>query len=365
MTRTLIILIGTFLLHSCRPPAQHSSDSQQLFEWDLEAENHTGMSRDAYSKDGKHRGMTAFNWQNERQESINQLVKDNIEWIALVPFLFQENARTKQVRPRERIGAWTRRDSVYMQIAADFHSRDVHIMLKPHIWMHEGWRAEIQLDNDAEWDTWFDAYSRHMIHYALLAERAGVELYCIGTELRSSINQQPARWDSLIADIKEVYTGKLTYAANWDGEYDEVQFWDEMDYIGLQAYFPLTSNIRPSLQEIEKGWIPHRAMLEQLSERHQRPILFTETGYRSDESATVRPWEWGIYQDTTGLIVCNETQLYAYEALFRQLWHEEWFAGVYFWQWHNRHDSAYTVNNVDFTPRYKPAENALARWYGK
>jgi hypothetical protein len=47
--------------------------------------------------------------------------------------------------------------------------------------------------------------------------------------------------------------GKLTYAANWD-KYDQVSFWDELDFIEIQAYFPLTAQTSPTAEEIKKGW---------------------------------------------------------------------------------------------------------------
>jgi hypothetical protein len=40
-------------------------------------------------------------------------------------------------------------------------------------------------------------------------------------------------------EIRKIYTGKLTYAANWD-DFDKVPFWKELDYIGIDAYFPLS-----------------------------------------------------------------------------------------------------------------------------
>jgi len=138
-----------------------------------------------------------------------------------------------------------------------------------------------------------------------------------------------------------------------------------MDYLGIQAYFPLTSNKRPSFEEIDYGWQRHIKMLSSISKTHNKKILFTETGYRSDESATIKPWEWGTAQDTTLFTPSNQTQRFAYQALFKNLWTKEWFAGTSFWQWHNVHSDRYKKNNMDFTPRYKPAENVMARWYGK
>ena len=56
---------------------------------------------------------------------------------------------------------------------------------------------------------------------------------------------------------RAVYKGKLTYAANWDGEFEEVAFWDALDVIGVQAYFPLTEERVPSVTKLTQAWAPY------------------------------------------------------------------------------------------------------------
>ena len=335
------------------------------FAWDMSVENRTGKSNDHYINDGKHRGMSVFRWRNDMYESLNQLVKNNIEWVAIVPFMYQRTDTTKVMRPRKNIGLWTERDSSYINAVNEIHQRNMHIMFKPHLWMETGWRSNIKMDSHQEWDTWFDSYERHMLHYATLAEHLNIELLCIGTEFRSSIKAQPHRWDKLITNIKSIYHGKLTYAANWDGEFDDVKFWSQLDYIGVQAYFPLTNKNNPRLSDIKEGWNKHVKMLEKLSKKHNKPILFSEIGYRSDASATIEPWVWGSQLNTTTNTKSFSTQNLAYEALFQKLWDKDWFAGMYFWQWHTTSVEHDEHENMEFTPRYKPAENTMAKWYSK
>lgn len=344
------------------------NDSQEegdQFTWDMSVENHTGESNELYLSDGKHRGMSVFHWRDNIDQGINQLIKNNIEWVAIVPFMYQPSDTTKLIHPREQIGVWTSRDSAYLKVVQELHKRNLNVMLKPHLWMDKGWRSNIKLDSSEEWNAWFDSYEKHMLHYATLAEYLNIELLCIGTEFRSSLKAQPERWNSLVENIKIIYNGKLTYAANWDGEFNNVKFWNSMDYIGIQAYFPLTSKNNPNLEEIKNGWNKHIKTLEKLSKAHNKQILFTEIGYRSDISATVEPWLWWEALDKSKNLSSNETQNLAYEALFQKLWKHNWFAGMYFWQWHNSSEEGDVHESVDFTPRYKPAENTLAKWYSK
>ena len=51
--------------------------------------------------------------------------------------------------------------------------------------------------------------------------------------------------------------------------------------------------------------------------------------------------------------------------MFQKLWNEPWFAGCYIWQWHTGSKPENAKNNVNFTPRFKPAENTITKWYGQ
>ena len=355
----LIYSIFTLLIISS---SCHRTEPYQ-FVWDDSVENHTGASKDLYRSDGKHRGMTAFRWREDIDSSINNLLENNVEWLSMVPYMYQETERTKQVRGRDEIGIWTHWDSLYFQVIDKAHQKGLHVMLKPHLWMREGWRSNITMDTEQEWDQWFDSYRRHAIHFAKMAQQAEVELFCIGTEFNSSILKQPIKWDELIDDIRGVYDGQLTFAANWDGEHKNVKFWDKLDYIGIQAYFPLSNQLSPSLLEIKQGWKKHKRMLKSLAREYDKPILFTEIGYRSDASAAIEPWVWGEALDSLA-VYSQETQNLAYEAIFQTIWEEDWFAGMYIWQWRNQ--ARENISKAkDFTPQFKQAQNTMAKWYGK
>jgi len=333
------------------------------YTWDYAIENTSGISKDLYAHDGKHRGMSVFSRRGDYASAVDVLVKDNIEWVAVIPFMYQETERTKALNVPEVQGQFSRRDSSFIRKIKILHDKGVHVQLKPHVWMSEGWRSNITL-SEGDWDIWFASYRTNMLRYARMAQELQVQLFCVGTELRTAIKERPELWKTLIQEIKAVYTGKLTYAANWDDPIETVPFWDQMDYIGIQAYFPLTENKNPSLEQIKVGWEQHLPQLEQAAKRYKKPILFTEVGYRSDHSATVKPWEWGSYLGVLSEKKSDETQQLAYEALFQQLWDKPWFAGCYIWQWHTNTTAEAMKKNVDFTPRFKPAENTIAKWYG-
>lgn len=117
-----------------------------------------------------------------------------------------------------------------------------------------------------------------------------------------AINRHRARletgWRRLIARVREIFPGRLTYAANFD-QYPMVGFWDALDLIGLNAYFPLrdggeeadrTADLLPIF---ESSW--SEVLHELLDFRRRRgldrtPVLFTELGYTYRAGSTIHPW---------------------------------------------------------------------------
>ena len=132
--------------------------------------------------------------------------------------------------------------------------------------------------------------------------------------------------------IRNQYDGTLTYAANWYQEVDDVTFWDQLDYIGIQAYYPLVQEERPEVDRITKGWSAHLKGIQQLSKKYKKPILFTEIGYKSTPDAAIEPWIWPDHFEKE-IEPCHDTQANCYEAFFDTFWDKDWFAGVHFWEY--------------------------------
>ncbi len=354
---TLLIIGFKTLIHLNTSEVIH-------FTWDQQMMNLSGEVGNFFERDGLHRGMSVFGWKENNSKEIEALVKANVEWVAVVPFIWQENEKSHEIASKREDGVFTKRDSLFIKVIHELHAKGIHVHLKPHIWLGEGWRSNLKYPSKTKWDVWFNSYRSRMLHYAKMAHLTKVELFCIGTELRTSIKAQPEAWKQLINDIREVYDGPLTYAANWHDEYEHITFWDELDYIGIQAYFPLTKIKNPDIEHIKTGWQPHLKNLASLSKKEGKPILFTEVGYKSEASATIKPWEW---EDTFGVLYkkkSDQTQQLAFEALFQELWDKDWFAGVYVWRWNTQSRESNASTNLDFSPRFKPAENVIAKWFG-
>src|SRR5207253_649355 len=70
----------------------------------------------------------------------------------------------------------------------------------------------------------FSSYTRALVRLARLAERRGVELLSVGSEL-STLDGDRAPWVPLVAAVRAVYRGALTYSGNWD-HFQKVALYD-------------------------------------------------------------------------------------------------------------------------------------------
>ncbi|MEM1002244.1 MAG: glycoside hydrolase [Bacteroidota bacterium] len=292
-------------------------------------------------------------------EHINPILRINANAAAVMPFGFIRNLNHPEIiynTDRQWFGETKEGARQYI---SELYKAGISVMLKPQIWI---WRGEFTgaliMTNEEDWKTLENSYSKFILEYAALAEEMQVEVFCIGTELEQFINNRPEYWSNLIGEIKSVYKGQLTYAANWD-EYRRTPFWGQLDYIGIDAYFPISEEQTPSVANCLKGWEIQKVELEDFLMKFDRPILFTEYGYRSVDYTAKEPWRYDRSMSSINL----EAQCNATEALFQSVWAEPWFAGGYIWKWFVKHDEVGGPENNQFTPQNKPVEKIIADYY--
>ncbi len=238
--------------------------------------------------------------------------------------------------------------------------QNLQSMIKPQVWIgHGSFTGDFELHTEEEWLSFENDYRGYIMSFAHLAEEEQVAIFCVGTELCSFVNHRPAFWRDLISEIRTVYHGKLTYASNWDS-FQRFPHWELLDFIGIDAYFPICDQSTPKLKTLLIGWQAHYEEMKTLSEAKSKPILFTEYGYRSVDHCAREPW----ISDRGGN-VNTIAQYNAYLALFRRFWNQEWFAGGLLWKWFPNHNVVGGVEDNRFTPQNKPAEDLIKEWYRK
>jgi hypothetical protein len=194
-----------------------------------------------------------------------------------------------------------------------------------------------------------------MLHFATVADSMKAEIFCIGTELGATIKERPGFWSSLIDTLRKAYHGKLTYAANWD-DYKHFPFWEKLDYIGVDAYFPLNTDETPTVNSLKESWIKYIDELQKISMQYKRPVLFTEYGYRNVDHSTSEPWKENEGNQN------DEAQSNALEAFYQSFAGKKWFAGGYIWKWYVE-KSRHRKRDIDFTPQERPALQVIENWY--
>ena len=318
---------------------------------------------DRFARDGKMRGVSFVAGRRIDETVFEPLVRDQVEWISQTPFGWMSAADSPEIRIAAAGDVyWGETDEGLAATALMARRRGIRSLLKPHLWVagwHDTvWSGDIAMRSAPGWEAWFRSYRSFILHYAELAQKHSFEALAVGTELQGTTLGHEAEWRALIRDVRRVYRGKLTYAANWDHEFEALPFWDALDFAGVQAYFPLSDKADPSLQDLLEGWRGPVALMEKVAQERRRDVVLTEVGYRSADRAAVQPWVWKT-GDATNL----ELQARCYEALFRALWTRPWMKGVYAWKWFPGLDTSKSAADNGFTPQGKPAEAMMRLWY--
>ncbi|MEM8928280.1 MAG: glycoside hydrolase [Bacteroidota bacterium] len=295
------------------------------------------------------------------QKHVDPVLNVHANYAAVMPFGFIRNLEDPNVifdTERQWFGETRAGGKQYIDI---LQKNGIKIMVKPQIWVWRGeFTGDILMKTEEDWKLLEKTYTDFALTYAKLAEETKAEVYCIGTELEEFVKNRPQYWIRLISKIREVYKGRLTYAANWD-EYKRTPFWKELDLIGVDAYFPLSEAEDPSKQQMREGWQKWKATLLDVAEKNERPIVFTEFGYRSMDFTAKKPWLVDMNQMGVNL----EAQAKALQVLFDEFWREDWFAGGFVWKWFIHHKEVGGFEDNRFTPQNKPAEDVIRNHYGR
>lgn len=293
------------------------------------------------------------------QTHIAEIIKIHANYATIMPFGFIREINSPEIifdSDRQMFGETKRGAAQYIAL---LHKNGIKVMLKPQIWI---WRGEftgaLTMKSEEDWKVLESSYEKFILAHAELAEKSNTAILCIGTELDQFIKNRPDYWLGLIKEIRKVYKGKLTYAANWD-EYARTPFWKQLDFIGIDAYFPLCEEKTPTIAQCRQGWQRHKEKIRELSLTNDTPILFTEYGYRSTDQTAWKPWLVDRHENPVNL----EAQANATQALLEEFWEEGWFAGGFVWKWFINHDRAGGSADNRFTPQNKPAQDVIKEFY--
>lgn len=278
-----------------------------------------------------------------------------VEWLQLMTFAHQPDVQQPAIRTGR--SKWP---SAFIKAA---RAKGMKILVKPHVWsrqFYDGskrWRGSIVMQTEADRVAWFAEYERFIVDQARRAAADGVEMFSIGLEYVAMTRGNDAEWRRIIKAVRAVYPGKLTYAADYNHEAGHIGWWDALDVIGINGYFKLAEGESPQSPALVLGVIPHFAHCGILARKFDKPIVFTEIGFPSVTTAAIRPWQWPSGGETPDPLL----QARLFETVLQACSHASWCGGMYWWKYYELPEK--TPKAVDYTPKNKPAEAVLRRWY--
>jgi len=215
------------------------------------------------------------------------------------------------------------------------------------------WRGVIE---PPDWKEWWRDYEDFVGHYADVAAAARADALIVGSELVST-EQYTERWLAVIAETRRRFGGRLGYSANWD-HYKPIGFWDRLDFIGMTTYYTLADEAGASVEAIVARWTPHKRDITEFARCEGKPLIFTEVGWCSQAGAATAPWNY--YKNMKATPDGHEEQRRLYEAFLRVWDGAPELAGVIWWEWP---PGAGGAGDFGYTPKNKPAEQVLRRWF--
>ncbi len=293
------------------------------------------------------------NWADGARERYGRLIRETAALGASCVLLsvnaYQERVESLdlQVKPEE-----CPPDEVWRELFDLAHAAGMKVVLMPKVLLNQPngkWRGKIA---PPSWDAWFVQYGKYVRHFAELAETGRVEMFIVGSELISS-EKYTENWKALIRDTRQVFTGLLAYSANWD-HYTGIQFWDDLDVVGLTTYHQLADDPDPTVEELCDAWEPLREKILSWRATVDRPILFTEVGWCSQEGCSIEPWNYYHQEEATP--AGHEEQRRNYEAFVKTWADQPGVVGMVWWEWT---DAPGGPDDHGYTPRGKPAEAVL------
>lgn len=281
----------------------------------------------------------------QAEAMLRKLPAEGVDAIALVPYAFTPPHSTIV-----RMGGHLESEQGMLHLASVAHSLGMKVLLKPQVWMRDGYPGDLQFSSPSRERAWFRQYRQYLLHEAALAVRLHADIFCVGVEF-SHLSRNEAAWRHLIAEVRTIYHGPLVYAANPGDEFEHLRFWDALDYIGLDEYYPLPDSL-------DTTTLVRR--VQRVYERYHKPVLLTEVGFPSLRGANRQPWEDASGEDSPAALDL-QLQARAYAAIFAAFYPQPWCAGMYWWKIGTNGFGG--PDDGSHTPWGKPAMQVMAQWY--
>ncbi|MEQ9074784.1 MAG: hypothetical protein RLP09_13080 [Sandaracinaceae bacterium] len=289
---------------------------------------------------------------------LDFLARRGANWVSITPFGRIWSLESTDIAMDFEAPYADNREAV-REVIRQAHARGLRVLVIPHLWVEtSGWRGEIDPGSPEGWAEYQQSYRRFVTAWATDAAAAGADAFSIGVECKSWSGRFGGYWTDLIAEVRGIFPGLLTYSANWD-EAEDVLFWDQLDLIGINAFYPLADHDGAAFAEYVEGAMRARDSVADLAGVLDMPVLFVEVGYTTRADAAVQPWLWP--DDMEEVVIDEREQARALLASFRAFLPEPWFVGFFVWRYYADLDDVSQEAIWGFSPHAKRAEALLDR----
>lgn len=284
----------------------------------------------------------------EAEFSMERMKELGVSWVALALGALQDTAQSTEIHFRDEP---TVTDDEVRAAIRRAKALGLKVCLKPVVNCADGtWRAHIgffadEVPGEPSWAEWFASYGAFIAHYARIAEEEGCEMLCVGCEMVQA-DAREAQWRKLIADVRALYSGIVTYNCDKYQE-DRLAWWDAVDVISSSGYYPVGE------------WEAQLDRIEAVVRKHGKPFFFMEAGCPSRVGSSLKPNDWSLPGAPSG-----EEQARYYEAMFSACRQRPWVQGFMLWDWPAKlYDAADAYGNDDYCMYGKPAEAIVRDYY--
>lgn len=282
------------------------------------------------------------------RHSLDALESLGANWIVLAYATLQDTPQSTRVNAD---AAPTLTDDEVRWGIREAKRRGWKVCLKPVVNVANGtWRGFISFfDRDVPgeptWAEWFASYGDFIVRHARIAEDEGVDLFCVGCEMVMTDHRE-AEWRALIARVREVYSGPITYNCDKYQE-DRVTWWDAVDVISASGYYPTGE------------WPAQLDRVEAVVLAHGKPFVFIEAGCPSRDTSPARPNDWTLAGEPSG-----DAQARYLDEMLRACADRAWVTGVALWDWPAElYAPTDAALNTDYCMYAKPGETVVRAAY--
>ncbi len=370
------------------------------------------------------------------QNAVDQIKALGANQVILNPRAIMTDPKGSNVVPMTPIEERSKERARYIRLIQYIHSQGMSVGIRPiffvvkpdgtfpyietradgskKIW----WHGNIEPSDPNQW---FQSFRAYLDIYLLISKMAHVEAFTIGAELYSmtvGIEDQwkewpygfPGRWLDLLhyARKKLDPSTRIMYDINFTDDtvnaggisssggelerwryrlvdlanptdpdqaiiwQDLVQFWSELDAIGIDMYRSLAGKTDAIPSQISQLVSLLRIRSDQFASqlddtltnieiitKHQAKVEFKEVGFRSVDRAFYDPFNYENGMGTYNAV----HQASAYEAIYESFWKPgfSWFAGGSFWDVGTSPARNGGVGDTGFSPLGKPETIAVLK----